>query len=127
MNAARRELTQLLHAAATEAAAIGMRLAAQTDWQYPSAVALRAHAVEYRSRLSYYLRRGRAEHLAWRLSCHAKLCTRELASLEPVFAQAAVVAWQLRAGVRRAAGAGSRRRGIEVDRGRALRALFATG
>lgn len=127
MNVARRELEQLLHGAAVEAAEIGTRLAARNDWQYPCAVALRAHALEYQSRLSYYLRPGRAEQLAWHLSYHATLCTRELASLEKLFARAAVVAWQLRGGVRRAMRAAAGRRGVEVDRGRALRTLFATG
>lgn len=127
MNTARRELEQLLHAAAVEAAEIGKRLAARDDWQYFYAVALRAHALEYEGRLSYYLRRGRVEQLAWHLSCHATLCTRELASLEKVFALAAGAAWQLRARVRRATSAGVRRHKVEVDRGRALRALFATG
>ena len=127
MNAVSRELEELLHAAATGAAEIGKRLAARDDWQYPYAVALRAHAVEYETRLSYYLRGGRAEQLAWRLSYAATLCTRELAPLEPILTCAATLAWQLRAGAQRGARTSGRRRSTGADRRRALQALFATG
>jgi hypothetical protein len=97
MDATYRELAALLFRAETEAGEIVRRLAAQDDWQYASAVALRAYVADSGRRLSDYLRPEGIEPFAWRVTYQATLCTRELATLEPLLQRAAQLAWEIRA------------------------------
>src|SRR5689334_10269564 len=130
MNVRHRELRSLLRAADVEAARIAGRLGIWNDWQYPSAVALRAHASEYARHLSDYLRPGRIDQLASGVSHQAALCTRELAPLEPLWLRASFIVWQIqkddaaprrgRSSARRPAGGAALAR-----RPGALRQLFA--
>lgn len=85
----------MLRAAHDQARRIAQRLGASNDWQYPSAVALRAHALEYARHLADYLRPGRIERLGGCMSHQASLCTRELASLEPLWQRASFIVWQI--------------------------------
>lgn len=100
MNAARRDLRALLHSTAQLATVVAGRLRERGDWQYTAAVALRAHAEDYVRHLPRHLRAERIEDFAWRLTRHAALCTRELAPIAPLWQQAGVLAWQLRATTR---------------------------
>jgi hypothetical protein len=95
MDAAQRDLRALLRANAQLAAVVADRLRERGDWQYAAAVALRAHADDYARRLAHYLRAGRIEDFAWRLTRHAALCTRELAPIAPLWQRAGALAWQI--------------------------------
>jgi hypothetical protein len=128
MSAKHRELRALLRAAEDQAGRLARRLGRANDWQYPSAVALRAHASEYARRLSEYLRPGRIERLGWCVSYQASLCTRELAPLEPLWQHASFIVWQIQ--TERAARPNAPRRRAPRNaalerRPAALRALFA--
>ena len=92
MNPDLRALAAMLYTVSQEAGSIARRLAPEEDWQYPSAVAIRAHALEYEHNLATYLGRGSAQALASRLDRHAALCTRRLMPLKPLLHQAAVEA-----------------------------------
>jgi hypothetical protein len=112
MDATHRELATILSRAEADAGEIARRLAAQGDWQYASAVALRAHVADSGRRLSEYLRPDRIEPFAWRMTYQATLCSRELASLEPLLQRAAQLAWAVHERAARlvAEGAGDTRR-----------------
>ena len=100
MDAARRDLRALLRATAQSATVVAARLRESGDWQYAAAVAMRAYADEYARHLSLHLRQERIEDLAWRLTRHAALCTRELSTIAPLWERAGVLAWQMRAAMR---------------------------
>jgi hypothetical protein len=95
VGATHRQLAALLLRVETEAADIARRLAARGDWQYSSAVALRAHVADSARRLSEYMRPERIEPFAWRVTYQATQCSRELATLEPLLQQAAQLAWRI--------------------------------
>jgi len=95
MRASHRQLTALLRIVAQEAGLLADELRRGEDWQYPSAVAIRAHALEYEHNLSTYLGRGSAPALALRLDRQATLCTRRLVPLKTLLHQAAVEALRL--------------------------------
>ncbi|HVH68124.1 MAG TPA: hypothetical protein VM716_09675 [Gemmatimonadales bacterium] len=97
MTATHRELAALLFRAETAAGEIARRLAAEGDWQYADAVALRAHVADSVRRLSEYVCPERIEPFAWRMTYQATLCSRELTALEPLLARAAELAWAIRA------------------------------
>jgi hypothetical protein len=100
MNATYRELESLLLRAETEAGEIARRLAEEGDWQYASAVALRAHVADCGHRLSEYVSPEKIEPFAWRVTYQATECNRELAPLEPLLQRAAQLAWEIRAQAR---------------------------
>ncbi len=95
MNAKQRELRSVLRDADNQARRIAQRLGTWNDWQYPSAVALRAHASEYARHLPDYLRPPRIARLAWCVRYQAALCTRELAPLEPLWQRVGLLVWQI--------------------------------
>jgi hypothetical protein len=117
VDATHRELATLLSRVEQQAAEIARRLAAQGDWQYSSAVALRAYVTDSAQRLSDYLRPERIETFAWRVTYQATQCNRELATLEPLLQRAAQLAWQIQSEAR-----ARRPRGARFSR---LRALLA--
>ena len=92
MRTTHRHLIALLRTVAQQAGRLADELGRSEDWQYPSAVAIRAHALEYEHNLSTYLGGGRAQVLAARLDRQAALCTRRLVPLQPLLHQAAVEA-----------------------------------
>lgn len=100
MDATQRDLCALLHATAQLARAAAARLRENGDWQYTTAVALRAYAEAYARHLRFHLRAERIEDFAWCLTRHAVVCTRELAPIAPLWERAAVLAWQMRTATR---------------------------
>ncbi|HYL22048.1 MAG TPA: hypothetical protein VEU74_09815 [Gemmatimonadales bacterium] len=90
----------MLHASAQVGAAVAARLRENGDWQYTTAVALRAYADAYARHLGFHLRAERIDDFAWRLTRHAAMCTRELAPIAPLWERAGVLAWQLRSTTR---------------------------
>ncbi|HZI22561.1 MAG TPA: hypothetical protein VFD76_08580 [Gemmatimonadales bacterium] len=90
----------MLRASAELAGVVAGRLREREDWQYAAAVALRAHADDYARHLARHLRAERIDEFACRLPRHAALCTRELAPIAPLWEQAGVLAWQMRAMIR---------------------------
>lgn len=132
MKGKQRELRSVLRAAEDQALRIAHQLGAENDWQYPCAVALRAHAAEYSRRLTEYLRPQRIEHFGWCMTYQGMLCTRHLAPLEPLWQRAAFIAWQIHGELRaRAPAARTPARRVSAGpaaldrRSAALRALFA--
>ena len=95
MRASHRQLTALLRTVAQQAGLLADELRRGEDWQYPSAVAIRAHALEYEHNLSTHLGRGSAQAFAAQLDRQAALCTRRLVLLKPLLHQAAVEALRL--------------------------------
>ena len=96
MDTARRDLRALLHASAQLAGVVAARLREKGDWQYTTAVALRAYAEAYARHLRFHLRAERIDDFSWRLTRHAAMCTRELAPIAPLWERAGVLAWQMR-------------------------------
>ena len=126
----------MLHAAAQLATAVAARLRENGDWQYTTAVALRAYAEAYARHLRFHLRAERIDDFAWHLTRHAAMCTRELAPIAPLWERAGVLAWQMRSVARPHAPAKERMNRV-LQRARArpsasfnsqslLRALFAS-
>jgi hypothetical protein len=100
MDTARRDLRALLHASAQLATVVAARLRENGDWQYTTAVGLRAYAEAYARHLRFHLRAERIDDFAWRLTRHAAMCTRELAPIAPLWERAGVLAWQMRSRAR---------------------------
>lgn len=96
MDDARKDLQGLLQATAVLAREVAGRLREREDWQYAAAVGLRAYAETYARHLPRHLRREQIDDLAYRLTHHAAVCTRELAPLAPLWERAGVLAWQIR-------------------------------
>src|SRR3989449_11167984 len=95
MRTTRSHLIALLRTIGQQAGRLADELGRSEDWQYPSAVAIRAHALEYEHNLATYLGRGSAQALASRLDRQATLCTRRLVPLKTLLHQAAVEALRL--------------------------------